>query len=188
MCIIVHKPRGAVFPAKGRLALYWLQNPDGAGFWVRRGSRYEAQKGFLNFKVFWSAIEAADIKRDEEAALHFRKKTAGRKNKGACHPFPLAQSPGRILKQDYSCRRIVMHNGTIKQYEGDRSFSDTQIFVMGVLYHARHVIYKRSIRERIAEIAGGSRLLISIDGETYRIGRWFKERGTGAWFSKKIVY
>ncbi len=184
MCIIIHKPEGANMPSRAELREHWRVNPHGAGFWIKiedeskfAGCAYWAQKGFMDFEHFVETIEAFDIHPDEEAAFHFRYATAGRINRGATHPFPISQSPGKVEEDSFIARRAMMHNGTIGRLSGDRKYSDSQVFAMSVLYHARHKLNNAATLRKIEQVAAPSRLLIAVDGNTHRLGQWYQYQG-----------
>lgn len=110
MCVIVYKSSGAKLPEYSTLARAWRNNPDGAGYLVKRGERgghLIGRKGFFSLDALLEDLaaalgiktrrgyDAAALWTDEkcaraEIALHFRIGTSGGYSAEFCHPFNLS--------------------------------------------------------------------------------------------------
>jgi ribosomal protein S27E len=182
MCIIAYKPTGTASMDKITLAACWENNDDGAGFaWYNKESNlWEVRKGFMTFKKFWKAYKLRDFQLDDSVICHFRIGTAGLKDEGNTHPFPVVENLDEMRAVNFACESILFHNGIVGRGEGD--YSDTMIFVRDFV---APIIDKLGVHDKIPGILqkifdGGSRWIVTKGDKLWKFGyTWQQERG---WF------
>lgn len=115
-------------------------NKDGSGFMFKRAgeSLITVNKGFFNLGELLSAIEAANLKVEDELVVHHRISTAGRVSKENCHPFVLSKLHSEVSAININTNKpCLVHNGmfsNLRVYQDlDRDFSDTYAFARYIL-------------------------------------------------------
>lgn len=123
MCVIIVVPKGETITKK-ELKEAWETNPDGAGFAYNNNERVYFQKGFMNFKTYWNAIEK--YIGEVDLLLHLRIATNPTINKQQTHPYKLG-NPRKlrgVTKQPLICMNGIIHN----QYEY-KNMNDTMSYI-----------------------------------------------------------
>lgn len=118
MCLLIHRPIGAIVPAS-HFANAIENNPDGWGIMASDGKKIISRKG-MTVDGFSKSIERFD---GLDTFIHFRYATHGLKDKSNCHPFPIADG-----------KFAVMHNGVIAvDCKSNPERSDTWHYANGIL-------------------------------------------------------
>lgn len=119
MCLAIYKPMGKQV-CWDALEEGFSSNKDGAGFAYVRNGRLHIHRGLFSFDAFRSAFMPFV---DDQAVIHFRLATHGKKDKKNCHPFRIT---------DNLC---VIHNGILPiKCNHDKDMSDT--------WHYANLIFK----------------------------------------------
>lgn len=126
MCVIIHKPKGKLFPEKDIRAAH-KRNGDGFGFMFY----HPEEKRIVTHKGLYTEpdeiIEAFRALKDYEAAFHFRFKTHGEISAAQAHPFQVAE------RQAHGTEIYFMHNGVISDVKEEGKESDTMAFNRSIL-------------------------------------------------------
>lgn len=177
MCVIVHIPAGEKLNL-AVLAQCWSANPQGAGFMFRYNGKIIIHKGFMTYSTLIKALDACKFIEDGfvlgEIAIHCRIATSGGVSPQKCHPFPIKNYQPSIEKSYCITDSALMHNGVIGA--GGDDISDTQEYVMNVVYHAFRE--GMSVEELSKAINPGfNKFFIMTPRYNYRLGSWQKEDG-----------
>ncbi len=122
MCIIVSKPQGIKLN-KDVYKRCFVKNKDGAGFAYIHNRKIVVQKGYFNFKNFYSSLKEHE---DKMLLIHFRISTHGLINEDNCHPFAFT------LKSNPNFSFVIAHNGVLP-WKSSEKRSDTNHFVVEFL-------------------------------------------------------
>jgi hypothetical protein len=172
MCVIAYKPLGENVFTKETLAKCWEANDDGAGYaWFNTETNlWEVRKGFMTFKKFWRSFRDQHFTPENTIIAHFRIGTAGLKDAGNTHPFPVVDDLNEMRETNFACESILFHNGVVGKGEGD--FSDTQVFVRDYVAPMIHML---GTDERIYKIYskifdGASRFILCKGPQLWKFG------------------
>jgi hypothetical protein len=168
MCIILLKKKDQIFAPELVTRMAEMGNRDGFGLMFVEGERTTKGKIKGNtgriYKVqsMEKPEEIAKIYEqhmDNNIAVHVRNATLGEENKENCHPVT-------ILSKDlgHKIDLEMMHNGTIKDVQVDKKFSDSYNFgtkfLRGYLEeHGYNVLYSPSFQRFLCALIGPNKLL-----------------------------
>lgn len=179
MCIIVAKPKDVAFPDRSTLFNCFLNNSDGAGFAVARGTHVEIDKGYFKFPEFYDALMAKTQQKDA-VVMHFRISTSGRIDSGCCHPYPICTDYKLMKLTDQNTEMAIAHNGVLSCNPEFPWVNDTMTFVKGILKSPEEYMQVTTGSYDLFEMAiSGSKLaVIRGDGEMELHGDgWMREEG-----------
>ena len=178
MCVIIHRPVGAVIPAR---LLKWasLANPDGYGVMYHDGQKIVTEKNaYGDYQELAGLLEPLET----EVVVHLRLATAGEVSWENTHPF-------EVLPE----RLYLMHNGTFDRIESPRGRrSDTCIFVedhLRKVVRNPHDLERASVQQLITDFAGNGSVIVFLDGQG-RMIFFNKDLGMnwkGLWFSNRYT-
>lgn len=188
MCIIAFKPSGAAMPSRDILENCFLNNPDGAGYAIKRagGKSVYYSKGFFTFAEFYAAISAEKITPADVVGLHFRIATNGAVKSKNCHPFFVSNDAENVYSTQGVCKSVIFHNGILsKKYSYDKKISDTCLFTLALAKKEKSLIAKNALSSFIEKETEGNRILyIHADIEKPILsGNWIEDKETGCFFS-----
>lgn len=184
MCVIAYKPVGVANFSRETLQKCWDTNDDGAGFawWNAEERAWNVHKGFMSWKKFWKGYKVHDFQPNDCVIVHFRIGTAGLKDGGNTHPFPVTDNMEIMRQTEYSSQSVLFHNGVVGKGEGD--YSDTMVFVRDYISPLIDLLGTDDripkILEKICE--GASRFLVTKGDKLWRFGYTWVER-EGCFFS-----
>ncbi len=177
MCLIVHRPIGAVIP-EDLLRRGIHDNSHGWGIMAlsRRG-KIRIDRGLESHK-FWNAFDTYPA--DTPLAIHFRLATHGEKTVRNCHPFIL--NGGKYA---------MMHNGVLDvSTASDTSRSDTYHFgehVLGPILSAHPSLFGDvALGETLEGLIGNGNKLVIMragDGATWILNPHSGRNHEGMWLS-----
>lgn len=184
MCIIIVKEKGVELPSKKVLKQCYNSNPDGCGFMYNNENKVIIDKGYKTFEKFYEKLRVVDKRinlKNKSCVLHFRIGTAGKKNKGNCHPFPISDDKN-VLKETFVETDIgVAHNGTILNFvQKNSSMSDTMCFVKEFLYpfyfYDKNFIQNKKVQDIIETTTNSKFAFLDKGGNIYTIGNFINEK------------
>lgn len=188
MCIIAYKPSGVEFFEKEILENCFYNNPDGAGYAIKRkSSRFvEYQKGFFTFAELYAALMAEDIAVEDELAVHCRIATNGATIAKNCHPFFLTEDEKSAYSTAGTCKSVLFHNGVLsKKYSSDKAVSDTYLFTLALARREKVLIAQKTLKNFIERETEGSRILYFAEHGTILTGKWEQD---GGYFFSNLSY
>lgn len=179
MCIIVVKPCGVAMPDYSIFETCFNNNPDGAGFMLKRHGEktLTIDKGYFSFNMFWNRLQSYKISDSDTIGIHFRLATSGRIDSATCHPFPITSDVKQLRVTRHKCTKAVMHNGIFGP--GTKDLSDTMIFVKDILTPLRDKLDDETTKTMLLDMIQGQRLYI-LDAEKniqIKMGDWEQENG-----------
>lgn len=174
MCIAIYKPAGKTI-AWDALERAFDNNPDGAGFAVRRDNGLYIIKGLMTFEQFKTRFAKHHT---YECILHFRWASQGAITKTNTHPFTLPDGSA------------IVHNGHFAGY-GNETISDTRDFLASVLAPLLtaypDILENPAMRELLNNAIGNSRLaILPKRGKVLLFGEKRGQWKEGCWYSSPI--
>lgn len=167
MCIAIVNKAGKTIPTA------WLEscfegNPDGAGFAYIKEGKVQISKGYMDMKSFLIAYDGLTqtFGQDNPMLVHCRIATAGRVNKGNCHPFPIKGG-------------ALIHNGTLWSVTDgfDAKKSDTREFAemfYNILDYGS--VVKAVASGEFTDAIGYDKMaMLYDDGRFALAGNWYEE-------------
>lgn len=145
MCVICIKPKDRPLPEKEHLINCDKANSDGIGlcYWNKDSNVIRIKKDFKDSEQLYKYLKRK-VKNEDSLIIHFRKATSGLVDEGNRHPFPVTKDEKIIRKPVLNTDMAIAHNGVFVSYEEDKTFSDTQQFIM-------HILGNKAIKENIRE-------------------------------------
>ena len=186
MCIICLKPEGSVLPSFEILENCFFNNPDGAGYAVKRKGLKNVyfKKGFFNFNELYNALMEENISDEDICAIHFRIATNGSVTSKNCHPFFITEDRKSAFAIEGSCKSVLFHNGVLsKKYSYDKNVSDTFLFTQNLAKKEKSLIAKKRLVSFIEKETTGSRILYFSAEGVIKSGDWIFDAGSGCFFS-----
>jgi hypothetical protein len=181
MCVIAYKPLGVTNFDKETLNKCWLANSDGGGFswFCVEDGLWHVQKGFMSWKKFWKAYKQHDFNESKTVVCHFRIGTAGLKDGGNTHPFPITNDMEFMRQTTFATDTLIFHNGVVGH--GEDKFSDTMVHVRDYIEPLIHLlgenpkivgIYNKLLGE------GSSKWILTKGDKLWRFGNnWVEDDG-----------
>lgn len=191
MCIAIYKPSEADFPTKSTLRTCFENNPDGAGFMLADGKRVQIEKGFMSFKPFWRALQAARKRYGDQRSfvLHFRITTQAGVRPDCTHPFPLSSDMDDLRALKSSAEIGIAHNGIIhltsSYYQQTITYNDTMKFIteyLSLIIKDRQYHKNPDTLTLIERLAGSRLAIMDGGGKCILIGNGWRKDG-GVWYS-----
>jgi len=203
MCLIAVKETGVDIPKEEYLRNGALKNSDGTGIaWKKaKDNKIKIKKDFDSFGEFYEFINK-NITKEDILIIHFRWATAGLKDKGNRHPFPIIKDKDKIREVEMDCKMVAAHNGVISQFSEYRDtskkyltgvFSDTQKFILEILADGavKNNLNSEAIQMLINDFLRGDRLVtLKNNGDLLYFGDWKTEEGimySNDSYSKTII-
>lgn len=188
MCIIAFKPAGVAMPSRDILETCFLNNPDGAGYAIKRENSKKVYyiKGFFDFEELYNALTAENIGLNDAVGVHFRIATNGAIKAKNCHPFFISEEEINAYSVQGTCKSVLFHNGILSQkYSYDKKTSDSCLFARALAKKEKALIAKKAISAFIEKETEGSRILyFHADMEKPILtGNWVEDKETGCFFS-----
>lgn len=188
MCVICFKPVGVAMPSRKVLETCFLNNPDGAGYAIKRENSKKVYyiKGFFDFEEFYSALSAENIGINDAVGMHFRIATNGAIKAKNCHPFFISEEAINAYSVQGTCKSVLFHNGILSQkYSYDKKTSDSFLFACALAKKEKSLIAKKAISAFIEKETEGNRILyLHADLEKPVLtGNWIEDAETGCFFS-----
>ncbi len=173
MCIIAVKPQGQAPLPITAITACWNNNPDGAGFVIRRpGHDYLLiQKGFMTLDGLLAALDASAIQDRDTVIYHFRIATSGGITPANCHPFPISGNLNDLKSLTVKCKTAFVHNGILGKGSGD--LSDTQLYILKTL--SRYGNIKSNLPKIRKDTVGSRTAILNADGQLWLTGTWVEE-------------
>jgi predicted glutamine amidotransferase len=144
--MIAFKDKGVKIPRSDYMRNAARRNSDGIGIALLKTGKEKIQikKDFRNVEhlIFWMKRK---VKKSDRLLVHFRKATAGKKDWGNRHPFPLTINKQLIRKPNAYVDEVVAHNGVITSFGNDDKFSDTQEFIL-------YILGRKKIRDNLKDV------------------------------------
>lgn len=180
MCIIGIKPLKIKDFSEEILQNCWNRNSDGAGyaFWDAEKSLWSVRKGFMKWKDFMESYESNHFGEDDCTFVHFRIGTAGLKDGGNTHPFPICDDLEAMRVTEFDTNMLAIHNGVVGK--GDNKYSDTMIYIKEYLHPLMPVWNDERIRRNVADRIlekGSSRWVVAIGNGYWKYGTWANNEG-----------
>ena len=183
MCIIAAKPAGVDMPSTNILENMWFNNDDGGGFMYALSGCVYIEKGFMKYEDMKQRLDELAVKHDLKSlpmVMHFRITTHGGTKPENCHPFPITDSMGMLMKLKTKSRLGVAHNGIIN-IEPRKGISDTMEYIasqLAPLSKAAPKFYKNKyFMQMINSATGGKLAFLAGDGKIYTVGRFVEDGG-----------
>lgn len=186
MCIIVSKEKGIKMPSKEILERCFEANPDGAGFMYEKNGLVQIRKGFMSFEEFYFNIQkleriCGDLT-NVPLVMHFRISTAGKVDKGNCHPYPILDNDKALRSLNYSASLGMAHNGIILGYNDPKKvLNDTQMFIKNVVStfydYDKDFLNKEKVVDILEDIAGSKLCFLNEKGEITYVGDFIEDEG-----------
>ena len=179
MCLIVVKEKGKDLPKEEYLRNGNFKNSDGIGIaYLKENTNIIKIK--KDFDCFWDLNEflTKNITKEDILIIHFRWATHGLKDKGNRHPFPIVKDKEKIRKIIMDSKMVMAHNGVLRQFGDNDTFSDTQQFILEILSDkvVKENIKNSGIQLLINEFLGGDRMVtLRNNGEIWYFGDWEKD-------------
>ena len=174
MCIIVYRPKSAVFPSDEVLARCWEANPDGAGLMYAHKGKLVVQKGFMTLAEFMVAYRTIPDKCP--ATLHFRIGTHGGKTAANTHPWVVVEKPDGV-------KLAMVHNGVIHGY-GDLEYSDSRDFAENLRVFGERGVFNDSLQRLIHGVIGSNKLVfMHANGDVFTFNEKLGIEEGGCWYS-----
>lgn len=188
MCIICFKPSGVAMPSRDILENCFLNNPDGAGYAIKRENSKKVYyiKGFFDFEELFNALIAENIGVNDVVGVHFRIATNGAIKAKNCHPFFVSEEAVNAYSVQGTCKSVLFHNGILSQkYSYDKKTSDSCLFARALAKKEKSLIAKKAISAFIEKETEGNRILyLHADIEKPILtGNWIEDKETGCFFS-----
>jgi hypothetical protein len=156
----------------------WSQNPDGAGYMYPHNDRVHIIKGMMTLPDLLASLQAnEDTLEDKPVVIHFRKATAGRKDAGNCHPFPMCDNYQTMRRTETDCDVGVAHNGIIDidPRKGEGEYSDTMHFIRHCLSLHPEVISRPDTMLNMA--IGFNKFCFMTPTKIHYLGSWHQQDG-----------
>ena len=151
MCIIIGKLPGVEFPPYSVLDQCDTANRDGMGIAYTKDGMVRIKKDFARvYDLNRFIIE--ELSPSMGALIHFRIGTAGNKDIGNRHPFPITRRRKRLRAPESVTDMALAHNGTLEDLKGHKKYSDTLLFIRDVLSDpiVRNNLHSVAIHELVA--------------------------------------
>ena len=180
MCIICVKPTGIEDFSTETLKYCWDKNDDGAGFaWFQPANGlWRVHKGFLKYEDFIKEYQLHKFTKDSCSIVHFRVGTAGLKDGGNTHPFPVLDDPAKMRETEFESANIAFHNGVVGK--GDEILSDTIHYIRDYLFPLMAIWEDDRVSNLIADTIltkNQSRWLICAGKFYHKYGFWYEKDG-----------
>ena len=178
MCVIAFSPKGVDIPTTEQLKQMWEHNPDGAGYaFVGNGGKVFYRKGFMTLDKLLADLKNPERFKNTNFAIHFRIGTSGKNDNRTCHPFPISNSYGDLVKTEGMAESVLFHNGVIA--DGglvNEHSSDTQDFVVALSPMIKKYNRSKARDYFIEQLIEGNRLLIMYKNNAFKMyGEWKKD-------------
>lgn len=185
MCIIIVKKKGVDLPSRAVLKQCYKNNPDGCGFMYHNEDKVIIDKGYKSFENFYEKLRSVDKKihlKNQSCVLHFRIATAGKKDKGNCHPFPISDDKNKLKATFLETDIGIAHNGTIVDFvEKNSNLSDTMWFIIEFLfpfyYYDEDFVQNEKMQNIIENTTNSKFAFLDNNGNIYLIGNFIEENG-----------
>lgn len=179
MCMIICKKIGIEHPSQEVLETCSRANQDGIGIAYTNRGMVNIKKDFTDLGEY-SAWAKTYLKVEDAYVLHFRKATAGLKDEGNRHPFPVTRKSKRLRRTVTTCDMAAAHNGTFKSLATHKKYSDSLLFVKHILSDpiVKNNLHTEAMNELINGYLDTSKLSI-IDrlGNIINYGLFYAEWG-----------
>lgn len=182
-CLIIAKPNNEDLPKDEYILTAETRNADGIGIalWKNNSTSVLIKKDFKTGKEVCKWMHT-NVTKEDCLIVHLRFATAGLKDEGNRHPFPIVDISQKELMRvvELNTDLVVAHNGVMSQYGGDTTFSDTQRFVMDILADSaiRSNLKSIAIRKLIKDFIGSDKLaILDKDGILLLIGDYHEHEG-----------
>lgn len=178
MCIICLKRKNQTFEPALVERMIEMGNRDGFGLMYVEGPRDAAGKIVGNkgrVKVVKSMGKVSEVSKiweehmDNNIAVHVRNATLGAENEENCHPYTvLSKDLGHKIDLE------MMHNGTIKDVQVDKDFSDSYNFatkfLRGYLEESGYkTLYQPAFQRFLCAMIGPNKLLFLDSFERFTV-------------------
>lgn len=175
MCVLIYKPKGADLPNIEILNACHERNPHGSGFVTSKGVMFKT----LNFKHFLYTL-SNQVKKEDEAIIHFRLATHGSICKANCHPF----KNGDIY---------FAHNGVLNVIPYyNKTDSETAFIKYFLPIIRKHGVHSRQLASIVNSVIGYSKFAFMQDGKVRLFGRFMNINGiyysNTLWQTNKKIY
>lgn len=178
MCVIAFSEKGKDIPTEEQIRKMWRANPDGAGYaYVNNRGKVIYRKGFMTVDDLLKDLSEPEKFKNTNFAIHFRIGTSGKNDERTCHPFPVSNNFGDLVKTTGEEDAVLFHNGVIG--EGglvNKLSSDTQDFVVAFAPMLAKFNQSKARDKYIAEFTKGNRLLVMYKNNKFKMfGDWKKD-------------
>ena len=179
MCIMFGKMNGVPLPSEDTLDNCYSSNRDGMGIaWTNGDGKVMIKKDFNTHTEFKEWL-FTNIKIGTTAIVHYRLGTAGLKDCGNAHPFPLTQDKKELRAVETVTDIAMAHNGVLKGL-GDKKYSDTQEFIMNIIADPvmKANIHHKPIMTLLMAYLDNSKLLfLHGNGTIWKYGEFTDDEG-----------
>lgn len=163
-------------PTHEEMSNCFESNPHGAGYMYAYNDKVHIRKGFFTLKE----MEESLVYTEKEVGisfdllsivLHFRLATSGKINKENCHPFPNSRKQKWLKRTSIYWDIGVVHNGIAPQRCVRGELSDSQMFILKVLW--KYTFQEMKVRQHDTSIfpAGFNKFAVmNKDGKVITIG------------------
>ena len=178
MCMLIAKKSGIELPEEKYLHNSFSKNSHGTGIaWQKpNASKVQISKGFKDFDSFYKFL-TENVTANDALIIHFRFATAGLKDAGNCHPFPLTGNLKLMRKVSLSCNTAIAHNGVFSEYSGNKKYSDTQKFIAQLMKPVFSRLGDKSIRRVFSRALNGNKLAVLTNHVITLYGSFETEKG-----------
>lgn len=183
MCVAIYIPGDVARPSLEDFKKMEASNPHGAGVgWV------DSEHGVVRWAKGLTAVQVSDLLATipgVPALVHFRWASAGGRDKGLCHPFPLGIPPETPddfdwswdLKEKGLADEILIHNGHWSNWE---SWKPKRGLPEGPWSDTRLAAYLADVQPQVLHALGGKVATMSAARVELR-GQW--ETKAGVYYS-----
>lgn len=178
MCVIILRPAEGHGLTREHLINCFVNNPDGWGIMYADGGRVITHRG-MDLKGFFDVYDGLG---DKNLGLHFRIKTHGNVDLRNTHPYEV------LNMEEHGADLHLMHNGTIKIGEVDKTMSDTWHYInfelRPILSLAPAILGVEAFTDHVEARIGWSKLLLlDGDGKFTVVAEHKGKELLGCWFS-----
>lgn len=178
MCVIAFSEKGKDIPTEEQIRKMWRANPDGAGYaYINNRGKVIYKKGFMQLDDLLDDLKDREKFKGTNFAIHFRIGTSGKNDERTCHPFPVSNNFGDLIKTTGEEDAVLFHNGVI----GDGGLvnklsSDTQDFVVAFAPMLKKYNQSKARDKYLSELTKGNRLLVMYKNNKVKMyGDWKKD-------------
>ena len=178
MCIIGLKPLNENDFEEKVLEYCWEKNSDGAGYAIFKDGFWVVRKGFMKYKKFIEAYKNENVNKNMTSIVHFRIGTAGLKDAGNTHPFPITDNKDYMRETEFTHANIAFHNGVVGSGVG--IYSDTMEYIADYLFPLLPLWEDNRVSDKIAEVVltkGSSRWVVCVGASYWKYGTWYDYKG-----------